>query len=187
MATFPPKEQPRVSDSIALAALRTAVSVSRLFVRSTLTKWGATSTVDDALLIVSELVTNAVLATGVPGEAPRWVELSKLNLIHVRLDGLNESIVISVWDTSKKVPTIKDAVDGDEGGRGLAIVDALASDWGSYPHRGGKVVWAVLPVYKRTSHGLPQRTRKPSSQAAKHEPPANADLLRRVRDGLQGL
>ena len=52
-------------DGIRFVATRTAISCSRLFVAYTLDKWGVGFIVDDAVLVVDKLVTNAVKATGV--------------------------------------------------------------------------------------------------------------------------
>jgi anti-sigma regulatory factor (Ser/Thr protein kinase) len=189
---YPPNTPARFMDSMDLAALRTAVNCSRLFTKYCLNRWGAPSLIDDAVLIVSELVTNAIKATGNMDEDPKWSELHDLKLIKVRLVGLEASIVFEVWDTSEDQPVLSEAGDDDEGGRGLFLVDELASRWGSYAltqgqQPRGKVVWAELPVYARTPSGLPIRQRKPPSgllaQPTAHDP----DLLRRVRDGLESL
>ncbi|WP_439946495.1 ATP-binding protein [Streptomyces sp. BBFR109] len=180
-------QRPRFVDHIDLAALRTAVNCSRLFTKYLLNRWGAPSLIDDATLIVSELVTNAVKATGNMDEHPKWSELHDLKLIKVRLVGLEASVVFEVWDTSEDEPVLTEAGDDDEGGRGLFLVEELASRWGSYAQPRGKVVWAELPVYARTPGGLPIRQRKapadPSVQPTQHD----LGLLRRVRDGLQDL
>lgn len=184
---YPPNTPARFTDSMDLAALRTAVNCSRLFTKYCLNRWGAPSLIDDATLIVSELVTNAIKATGNMDEHPKWSELSDLKLIKVRLVGLEASVVFEVWDTSQDQPVPTDAGEDDEGGRGLFLVEELASRWGSYPQPRGKVVWAELPVYARTASGLPKRQRTsppgPGVQPTQHD----LGLLRRVRDGLQDL
>lgn len=181
----------RVQDQLTLAALLTAVGCSRMFAKLTLTKWGAERILDDALLVVSELVTNAVKATGITDPEPRWSELKKLNLISVRIVGLEDSIVFEVWDASPEEPTVKTAELDDEGGRGLDLVEHLVKRWGSYPSRGGKVVWAELPVHPATNGGLPRRRRSPRSTtqpAGEEEPPIpDPALLERVLVGLQAL
>lgn len=133
-------------DELDLAAVVTAVSCSRHFVRVTLTQWGAAHMLDDALIVASELVTNAVKATGIIEPDPRWGDLESLALLTVRLIGLDTSVVIEVWDVSPEEPRVTAAAPEDEEGHGLAIVSHLAKRWGSYPHRGGKVVWAELAV-----------------------------------------
>lgn len=184
-------EQPRFLDQLDLAAVRTAARVARVFTSSTLTKWKALSLIDDACLVVSELVTNAVKATGNMGKRPTWPELEGVAVITVRLVGLKDSIVIEVWDASPEKPMVKDATLDDEGGRGLDLVENLAKRWGSTPHRSGKVVWAELPIYARSTRGLPKRPWLPPSTL----PPAEAveesvpdtELLRRVIAGLKRL
>ncbi|MFE2374996.1 ATP-binding protein [Streptomyces sp. NPDC059398] len=114
--------------------------------RLTLSKWQAALIEDDVLLVVSELVTNAVTATGTLTGHPTWGELEKLNLITVRLIGLQDSVVIEVCDTSDELPALAYADDDAENGRGLFLVQQLAERWGSYRAAGGKVVWAELVV-----------------------------------------
>lgn len=137
---------PRFSERLELAAVLTAVGCSRMFVETTLTKWGAMPIIDDALLVVSELVTNSVKATGITTPDPNWAELGQLNLISVRLLGLERSIVIEVWDIDSRKPVAQDADFDAESGRGLFLVKAVASRWGSRPASPGKVVWAELPI-----------------------------------------
>src|SRR5882757_8224006 len=184
-------EQPRFLDQLDLAAVRTAAGCARVFTTSTLTKWKALSVIDDAELIVSELVTNAVMATGNMGKRPTWPELEGVAVITVCLVGLKNSIVIEVRDCDPSEPVLKDATPDDDNGRGLFLVDSLASRWGSFPYHGGKVVWAELPVYARSSHGLPKRPWSPPSNPRPaetvDEPLPDAELLRRVIAGLKRL
>ncbi len=88
---------------------------------------------DDALLIVSELVTNAVRAGG------RRVRL----LLSLDPDCLH----IRVSDDAVGWPTPRTARPDDPDGRGLQMINAIASDWGVVARdEGGKHVWAVLPL-----------------------------------------
>lgn len=160
-------------DQLNLAAVATAVSCSRHFARVTLTKWGAAHVLDDALIVASELVTNAVKATGIIEPDPRWCDLESLALLTVRLLGLDTSVIIEVWDVSPEEPRVTAAAPDDEQGRGLLIVSHLAQRWGSYPHRGGKVVWAELAV----------ATWGEAVGKGPHDP----YVLERVISGLRGL
>jgi hypothetical protein len=94
-------------------------------------------------------VTNSVKATGVTTPDPNWAELGALNLISVRLLGLEQSIVIEVWDVDPRKPVTQDVDFNAESGRGLFLVEAVTSRWGSRPVWPGKVVWAELPVRPR--------------------------------------
>lgn len=122
-----------------------AARAARTFVREHLTRWGHDALVDDAALVVSELVTNAVLHAGTD--------------IKVVLTSTLGRISIAVADSS---PTALDTVrrprspagpgrpprgdrSDDEHGRGLALVAGYATRWGHTPrHPTGKVVWATL-------------------------------------------
>ncbi|MGH8603495.1 MAG: hypothetical protein ACREXR_12210 [Gammaproteobacteria bacterium] len=97
----------------------------------TLTRWKALSILRDAATVTEELVTNAVKATGVMDEFPRWTGLEHLNVIMVRLLGLDSSVVVEVWDCDSDTPT-------QPGTAGSAV------QRGSYFAGGGKVVWAEL-------------------------------------------
>ncbi|WP_329101590.1 ATP-binding protein [Streptomyces sp. NBC_01439] len=178
-------QRARFMDQLNLAAVSTAVSVSRHFIRLTLSKWHARAIEGDAALVVSELVTNAVRATGgVLDRQPTWSELDELNLVTVRMLGLPTSVVIEVWDVSPKNPVLTTPDDDTEGGRGLLLVQSLSSQWGSHRTPRGKVVWSELQVPGATSPVLPRRSR---SQHSNVQPAARADpwLLRRVLVGLQ--
>jgi hypothetical protein len=102
--------------------------------------------IDDAVLLVSELVTNAYLAMTARDtfflaiQGPGATIDFSLRLFYDRL-------LIEVIDTSSKVPVLKPPCDGCvESGRGLGIVETLSDDWGYFFHCGRKVVYAILPV-----------------------------------------
>lgn len=92
---------------------------------------------DDAALVVTELVTNALLHA-----APEVV-------LRVRVMG--EGVRIEVSDGSRQVPLRVPASTGSMTGRGLGLVSALASAWGSIPTDDGKTVWAELSLEPLTS------------------------------------
>jgi anti-sigma regulatory factor (Ser/Thr protein kinase) len=85
---------------------------------------------EDAVLLVSELVTNSVIHGGPP--------------VVVAVDCDGEALQVRVRDGSPVLPARRAADDGDEGGRGLALVDTLSSDWGVDPQPDGKHVWFAL-------------------------------------------
>jgi len=88
--------------------------------------------VDDLLLLVSELVTNAVIHAGSPAV--------------VRLDADVERIKVAVSDLDPATqPSVTDPEPTASSGRGVLLVDRLAARWGVEPQHQGKVVWFELP------------------------------------------
>ncbi len=115
---------------------------AREFARETLLSWDMSAAFQDTAVVVSELVTNALChgARVVAGEmAPGQVELS---LWHRA-----SHLVCAVTDPSAEPPVLRQPDPGSEAGRGLHVVQALATTWGWAMlgfHR--KVVWAALRV-----------------------------------------
>jgi anti-sigma regulatory factor (Ser/Thr protein kinase) len=104
---------------------------ARRFVTDCLVAWGRRDLIDDAALIATELATNAVLhaRTGFTLVITRQPE---------------GTIRIAVRDNSLMPPRPRRAGPLDRSGRGLSLVEALASAWGTDPLADGKVVWADL-------------------------------------------
>ncbi len=95
--------------------------------------WGITDVElrDGAALVVSELVTNAFLHGG--------------GQIALQIDEEPGAIRVSVSDGSSVLPRRDGPGTLDARGRGLVIVGALASEWGTQRHEGGgKQVWVRL-------------------------------------------
>ncbi|MFY1659198.1 ATP-binding protein [Micromonospora sp. WMMD1274] len=108
-----------------------ALTAAREVTRTVLTGWrlGDLQWVDDAVLIADELVANAVRHGG---GCPR---------LYIHADGT--SVTIAAVDGSAIVPRRRDP-DRD-GGRGLAIIEALGAEWGVTDFSDGhKRVWARL-------------------------------------------
>jgi len=114
-----------------LPAKPIAAYLARDVVAAACRAWRLPHLADEAQLVVTELVSNAVRHAG--GE----LEL----LIVVREHFLH----VSVRDGSPEPPRriLPDEVDG-QGGRGLLLVDAFTAGWGCSPMPDGKVVWATL-------------------------------------------
>jgi hypothetical protein len=184
-------QRAHVINSLTLAALPTAAKLSRTQVSVTLRWWGLGHLVDEAQLVTSELVTNAVEATGIVTHNPAWGERQDLATIRLRLTHLETRIVIEVWDRDLTPPAVKDLSADAEDGRGLAIVGALSRQWGYFhPIEGGKVVWAELPIPPppMTAAGLPARTPPTTSQRVPAvKPEHDPALLKRVRRGLREI
>ncbi len=117
--------------SIDLPAAVTSVGRAREFVAGTFASWGiGPDTVDDALIIVSELVTNAVTHAASACEVQLAVDAS--------------AVRISVIDTGAGTPDPQPFSDTLPHGRGLHIVGALSSAWGVDVVPRGKLVWAEM-------------------------------------------
>ena len=127
-----------LQDFLALGPLPGAVPCARLHTRLVLAEWGLAGLAGSAEVVVSELVTNAVAAT----QRLEWIPLPP-----VRLWLLADStrVLIAVWDANPLLPTRSEVDELTENGRGLLLVDSLATHWEAYPtpHDGGKVVRAL--------------------------------------------
>jgi len=64
----------------------------------------------------------------------------------LRLRRGREAIWVEVFDGDLRLPRIRSAGESDEGGRGLYLVDQLATRWGSRPTKDGKAVWFEMPI-----------------------------------------
>jgi anti-sigma regulatory factor (Ser/Thr protein kinase) len=134
-----------VASGMCLAAVATAVALSREFARRTLRGWGLHSLIDDAELVVSELVTNAVKATGLPDRSRSQGTDAAQDTIEMKIRLLGAGFYVEVWDRNGGSPTVPAQTDDAEGGRGLFLVESLSDKWGvRHPAEGGKVVWARL-------------------------------------------
>jgi hypothetical protein len=102
------------------------------------------SVVDDAVLVVTELVTNAVLH----GSAPISVEVS----------WTGGPVRLEVGDASPIPPALRSYGSLALTGRGLKVVNATATTWGIAAEGGGKVVWAEV-------HGSDEAPREGSGAA----------------------
>lgn len=122
--------------SLEFGALATAVPCARLHTNTVLHEWGFGDLADDAELIVSELVTNALKASQ---------SLQEIRPLALCLRSDRKRVIIEVWDHSPREPRSAPAGGDAEGGRGLLVVDALSARWG-YERTGysAKVVWAEL-------------------------------------------
>jgi hypothetical protein len=112
----------------------------------------------DVELIVSELVTNSIAATGTFETPASYVALHDrpLNTVVIRLRVSTTGLYAEVWDSATAPPVLVQADGLDEGGRGLALVEALSANWGYYYPSGapGKITWAQLEIAEAPPAGL---------------------------------
>jgi anti-sigma regulatory factor (Ser/Thr protein kinase) len=120
------------SHSIELPADAMSPGHARVFVADTLEQWGLPALVDAATLLTSELVTNAVRHAG-----------TGMELAISRSDG--GVVRVAVTDRAPAVDVhLRRSGNDAEGGRGLFLVEQLATGWGSAVHDNAKTVWFEL-------------------------------------------
>jgi anti-sigma regulatory factor (Ser/Thr protein kinase) len=100
-------------------------------VGSVLETWSCADLEDSVQLLVSELVTNAVV------HAQSDVEVA----LHLREDRVR----VEVIDAAAEYVHRRDAGDDEQSGRGMALTEALASAWGIDTLLAGKSVWFEVP------------------------------------------
>ena len=122
--------------TLALPSIPESVPVARLQVRAALGLRGLGEYADDAEIITSELVTNAVQHVGDNGTETIGVTITYAES--------PAAVTIAVSDSSPQGPIRRDRPPGSEQGRGLQIVEALSAHWGWRREGGGKVVFAGL-------------------------------------------
>ncbi|MDP3714233.1 MAG: SpoIIE family protein phosphatase [Mycobacteriales bacterium] len=123
--------------SLAVAVEGTAgVAAVRHAVQAALLSWGADRLfVDDVVLVVSELATNALIH----GKGP----------VQLRLRSSPAHVVLEVEDHATYLPRRMRPTADDEHGRGLQLTSRLSLRWGTRPTREGKVVWGLFAPLAR--------------------------------------
>jgi serine phosphatase RsbU (regulator of sigma subunit) len=143
------------------------VSEARRLAAQTFATWGMDAEQAElACLLVSEVVTNAVLHASITPSPNRNLDLEFEPLLMpvplgapvgsappaplarefaLRLRRGATSVWVEVFDPDLRLPRIRTAGETDEGGRGLYLVEQLATRWGSRPTPEGKAVWFEMP------------------------------------------
>jgi anti-sigma regulatory factor (Ser/Thr protein kinase) len=146
----------------AYPADRTAVARARRFVRETLIGWGADDAMDDAVLLTSELATNAVIHARTPFE------------VICRSAGGTVQVEVVDGDGSHVLPAPARGDDPDRTcGRGLLMPVMLAPEWGVSYAATSKTVWFRLDTRRRSRCGMPDI---PGVEYGMVEGPACGDL-----------
>jgi anti-sigma regulatory factor (Ser/Thr protein kinase) len=104
--------------------------VEQILGRCGLERSGHPELVATAVLLTSEIVTNAVRYVG--------------GAVSVRARCDDHGLRVEVGDSGPGVPRVVEVVDDATGGRGMHLVDALATQWSTTQVDGGKVVWFEL-------------------------------------------
>jgi serine phosphatase RsbU (regulator of sigma subunit) len=144
------------------------VSEARRLAAQTFRSWGMDAEQTElACLLISEVVTNAVLHASVTPSPGRDLDIDigpllmpapvaapaagagagrgRAREFAVRLRRGTSAVWAEVFDPDLRLPRIRTAGVNDEGGRGLYLVEQLATRWGSRPTSDGKAVWFEIP------------------------------------------
>jgi anti-sigma regulatory factor (Ser/Thr protein kinase) len=124
----PTVQRPR---RVTLTAGPAAAAEARQRVREAIFAWDAPVDPDVAVLLTSELVTNAI-----SHEMGTTVTLT--------ITCICGQLRVDVGDTSRCAPVVVDAPVDAEAGRGLMLVASLSTDWGFHRTRSGKAVYFTL-------------------------------------------
>ena len=130
---------------VELAALPMTPFWARRHAQAVLGAWQVPpETIETAVLLVSELVTNAIAAT-TKAQTTRNLVAGSAGPIVQTLRRQPGRIVIEVSDSDASPPVLAEAGADAERGRGLMLVQALSKEWSYYlPPTGGKTVYCVI-------------------------------------------
>ncbi|WP_433174524.1 SpoIIE family protein phosphatase [Actinoallomurus sp. CA-150999] len=145
-----------------------SVAAARRFVGGTLRGWGVDD-VDDAMLLTSELVTNAIVHAG-----------TEVEVVCELVGGL---VRIEVHDRhqARRVPVPGDQVSG----RGLLFPETLATSWGVTYGQGSKNVWFTVPGIGAAEHPPPPPSHEEIVSAPQAARPTVDQLAQRTAQAAQ--
>jgi anti-sigma regulatory factor (Ser/Thr protein kinase) len=133
-----PRGLPPLVESTHLRGEVESSGMARNVTKTTLSQWKLSEFYEDAAVVVSELVTNA-LRYGRSCSAPE-----SLRLVLVRYQ---RQLICMVTDPADEAPQMQEPDYIAESGRGLHIIDAISRTWGWTPLLGGgKAVWATFSI-----------------------------------------
>lgn len=118
-----------------LAPIFYAPRVARELAARACIQWEVPYIATAAQILCSELVTNAVRHAG--------------TMIDLTISLREEQLRVSVRDGFARPARLRTPAATDDSGRGLLIVDTVASAWGNLPIPDGKLVWAALSLTRR--------------------------------------
>jgi anti-sigma regulatory factor (Ser/Thr protein kinase) len=127
-----PETSKDVHDSIDLVPEPRAARAAREFVDEHVRRYVTDDTADVAVLLTSELVTNVVVHARTP--------------MRLHVDVTDRGIRVAVADEVPRPPTERSNHEARLTGRGINLVNTLATQWGVDPCPTGKTVWFELPA-----------------------------------------
>jgi serine/threonine-protein kinase RsbW len=117
-----------MASTVELAPKPASVRTARVFTADVLGDDGVeASVIELAVLLVSELVTNAAVHAG--------------GCIRMTVHADSHWVRVEVEDAGTGEPVLRPSTPDELKGRGLAVVDRLSTDWGTDRHKDHKVVW----------------------------------------------
>lgn len=111
---------------------------ARFFVATWARAWGYQRLIGAATILTSELATNAIVHSRLP--------------FSVAVSNTGRGMRVSVDDDSDELPIVRPAVDVGIHGRGMRVVDVVATRWGVEPGAAGKRVWFELDLADAHAH-----------------------------------
>ncbi|MGX1676183.1 ATP-binding protein [Streptomyces sp. NPDC055400] len=160
--------------TVELQALPSRIRQVRRIVSAQLRYWHLDPLIDEAMLGVTELLTNV----------HRHAGPDKMCTVEIEL--LRDRLTVSVHDHDPHLPQLCDADPLSTCGRGLALVAAVSESWGARPQgEDGKVVWFTLPAPPaalplpaipeyRVADVFPEMDSPADRRAARHAPARSA-------------
>jgi anti-sigma regulatory factor (Ser/Thr protein kinase) len=146
---------------VRLSAGPAAAAEARGQVRAAICDWDVPVDLDVAILLTSELVTNAILH-----DAGQNITLAvRCTRGHLRVD---------VYDMSCSMPVVVDAPADAEAGRGLMLVATLSDEWGFFRTPAGKAVYFTLAFQPDLTEGDGGDLRGSGVGTVSGEPPGDS-------------
>jgi len=130
----PPRPAERHGCRVRLATGPAAPAEARRRVRDAIRSWQVPVDLDAALLLTSELVTNAIRHEAGQGAQP----------VVLAIASSRGRLRVDVHDTSRSLPAVAEVPADAETGRGLLLVETLSDEWGFYRTPAGKAVYFTL-------------------------------------------
>jgi anti-sigma regulatory factor (Ser/Thr protein kinase) len=134
---------PDVRIETQFPSTETSPALARAFLRSALQTWQLDGFGEVTELLTDELVSNVVLHVDAP--------------ITLRAICQPERIRVEVDDPSTEPPRLMHPDRDTTRGRGILLIDSLATDWGTDVHDDGKTVWFEIDVTTATDEVHDQR------------------------------
>ena len=155
----------RQTPSSRLRAHPSSVSAARRLVRDALTLARRDDLIEAAQLLVSEVVTNALVHAGTPIDFRATIQSGGLR------------VEVTDGSTQKPVPRTYATMAGT--GRGLRLLEQLVDRWGTLAHEDGKTVWFELSSGARLEHvqGVPDEVETEKTQGSSRDDMLNVVLL----------